>query len=169
MRFGKKLSAFTDLAVGKYKVKFFRRIGDRYVCIDTVNLKIEDNKPFRYKNQDFNLFNKRLFGWTDGKFNFYAFDFDSKEQLTFNRQDLEIGKVTLEDIDNYVNKGLIRQLVAGLEDAKSPKGQWIMCILFLIVGVLIGYFIGQYITNKGFEDAQNASKTAQFILGLWRW
>lgn len=160
----KKITAYTDLAIGDYKVAMFRKIGGKYVCIDKIKIRIDDTKGFRYKGKDFNLFNKNLIGWTDSKCNYYAFDFDKQLQLTFNELNLANDKITLDDIDNYVNKGIIAQMIAGLEKAKSEKGQWIMLILGAVIGGVIGFVIGQYVTGNSAKQAEETAKMVMMLI-----
>lgn len=150
--FGKKLNAYTDTNKGIYKIKMFRKIGGKYVCIDTVKIKVDDTK-FRYKGKDFSLFLKDRIGWADSKANYYAFDFDKEKQLTLTDMTLVTDKVSLEDLDIYVNKGLIAQLVAGLEKAKSEKYQWILALVIGVMAGIMGFFIGQYVANQPAEEA----------------
>lgn len=133
----KKTTVYTDLEKGIYNVLMMRLIGTKYVQVDRVKIKV-DAENFRYADKDF-LFNPKLLAFSDQKCNFYAFDFDTCEQMFFGKRKFAKDVViTNKEIDNYVNKGLIAQLIAGLEKRKEGKGQWLMAILFFIIGFAIG-------------------------------
>ncbi len=137
-----ELVTFKDFEIGKYAVKFYRKFGGKYVEVDSTKLEITKSK-FTYNNKDFSLFNKENIAFSDRNNNFYAFDLDSGKQLTFNELSLP-NKISLEDVDTYVNRGIIEQIVKGLEDLK-PKGQWLMLICGLALGLGIGIVIGIYV------------------------
>lgn len=144
-KFDKKPNAYTDLNVGKYTMLILRQIGHKYVCIDKIKIEINENK-FRYKGKDFTLFDKNNIFYSDSKENYYAYDFDNSLQIGVSTSEMP-KQVSLEIIDKYVNSGLIAQIIAGLEKAKSDKGNWIMIILGACLGGMIGFFIGQYMAT----------------------
>jgi len=122
-------------------------IGEKYVQIDKIKIDVDTGK-FRYKNKDFTKgFDMNKIAYSDAKNNYYAFDFDSGEQLTFNAKGLP-EKVTIDDLDVYVNRHIISDLVAGLEDNKKGKGQWMMLIIGVILGLAIGVIIGQQLAGS---------------------
>ena len=133
----KKLTVYTDLEKGIYNVLLMRYIGDKYVQVDRVKIKITDKK-FRYMEKDF-MFNPKLLAFSDQKCNFYAFDYDTCEQLSFNKREFSKDiMITNKEIDIYVNQGILSQLFSGLEKRKEGKGGWILAILFFIIGFAIG-------------------------------
>lgn len=141
----KNINAYTDLAIGKYSVMFFRRVGERYIVIDTVKLNISNN-VFRYKGKDFMHFDLSKPLFQNGNKNFFGFDYDTKAQLGFIGKELP-KNITLKEIDDYVNKGLIRQLVEGIEKPKSDKSQWIMFIIGCVCGGFGGFIIAQVLAT----------------------
>lgn len=137
----KKQLLFKDFSVGRYMVKMYRLIGDHYHEIDKKRIKITQGK-FRYNNKDFTIFKINQIAFSDRKNNYYAFDYDSGDQLTFNKSKMP-KDVSREDLDIYTNRGIIADLVKGLEDIK-PKSQWILLIAGLVLGIGIGIIIGLY-------------------------
>jgi|WetSurMetagenome_2_1015567.scaffolds.fasta_scaffold611799_1 hypothetical protein len=145
----KKISALTDLNAGKYTVIFFRLISGKYTVIDTIKINIKE-KLFRYKNKDFLNFNMNTPLFADTKFNYFGFDYDSGKQLSFNLSELS-NKISLEEIDRYVNQGLISQLAHSLEKPKSDKTQWVWLIMGIVVGICIGFVIGNVIGSGSYN------------------
>lgn len=141
----KKDMLFKDFNVGRFKIVMYRKIGDKYHEIDRLKMDIKD-KVFKYNNKDFKTFNINDIAFSDKNFNYYAFDYDTGEQLKFNTKKMP-KSISVEDVDIYVNRGIIEQLVKGLEDLK-PKGQWLMLIVGAILGVGIGIIIGMYAIPK---------------------
>jgi hypothetical protein len=158
-----KLNAFTDFNIGNYAVKMYRLIADKFVEIDTIKIKI-DEKKFTYGKKDF-MFNPKHIAFSDAKNNYYAYDFDKGTPLKFNLAGLnEKGesnqnqqlmfkaielpaKISIEDVDRYVNSGIIAQIIAGLEKPKSSKyGALLYIILGAVLGGAIGFIISQQIT-----------------------
>lgn len=133
---------FEDFNIGKYKIIMFRKIGDKYQEIERLKMEINQQK-FRYHNKDFKTFDINKIAFSDKRFNFYAFDYDSGAQLTFKTKEMP-DKITIEEVDVYVNRNIVEQIVKGLEDLK-PKGQYLMLIIGVIMGVAIGIIIGIYI------------------------
>lgn len=133
---------YEDFNVGRYFIIMFRQIGGKYHEID--RLKIEINQStFRYNNKDFSNVDLEKIAFTDKRNNYYAFDYDNGTQLFFSKQEIP-NSVTIDEIDIYVNRNLISQLVAGLEPPKG-KGQYLMLIVGAVLGVGIGIVIGQFI------------------------
>jgi hypothetical protein len=154
----KKDMLFKDFNVGRYKILMFRKIGDKFVQFDTLKMDIKDNK-FRYGEKDFTTFNINHIAYSDKKNNYYAFDYDSGSQLTFNEKGMPT-KITIDDIDIYVNRKIIEQIVAGLEEHKG-KTQWVMLILGIVIGCAIGIVIGLYMPKAGESVQQVATNTTQ--------
>lgn len=138
----KKSMLFTDFNVGKFKIVLYRKIGNKYHEIDRRKMIVEQNK-FTYNGKDFTTFDIQKIGFSDKKNNYYCFDYDSGAILTFSKTDMP-NNLKIEDVDTYVNRGIIEQLVKGLEELK-PKGQWILLIVGIIMGVAIGIIIGMYV------------------------
>lgn len=137
-----KNSFFNDFSVGNYMVVMFRRISGKMHEIDRKKIQIDSEKGFRYKNKDFTIFNREEVAWSDRKNNYYAYDYDNEKQLSFNELKTAI---PLDVIDEYVNRGLIAQIIRGLEDVKEDKGKYLMIILGLCIGLPIGYIISSAI------------------------
>lgn len=135
---------FKDFTIGNYMILFFRKLGDKYVEMERKRIDITREQKFRYNGKDFSVFDKDKIGFSDKKHNFYCFDYDKGEQLSFSPKEFP-EKVSLKDVDDYVNKGIISQLVRGLEEAKTNKSQWIMLIMGLAIGGLTGYMIAMTI------------------------
>jgi hypothetical protein len=133
---------FKDSNVGKYSVIIFRKISDKYNMVDTIKIDIKKD-GFRYEDKDFTTFDMNKVAYSDKHSNYYAFDYDNGDQLTFKTKGLP-ENITIKDIDIYVNRHVIADLVAGLEQPKN-KGQWLMLIVGAVLGVGIGIIIGQYI------------------------
>jgi hypothetical protein len=141
-----KVNAYTDFKVSNYVIKMFRKINGSYVEIDTVKQKVDSNK-FAYGKKDF-LFNPEDLAFSDSKNNYYAFDFDNGDRLKFNAKSFP-EKISIQDVDRYVNQGIIAQIVAGLEKGKDSKyGMLMYIILGAVVGGAIGFIIGQQITAQ---------------------
>lgn len=136
---------FKDFSVGKYSVIIFRKIGDKYTIVDTIKIDIKKD-GFRYEDKDFPTFDMNKVAYSDKRNNYYAFDYDNGSQLTFNTKGLP-ENITIKDIDIYVNRHVITDLVAGLETPKN-KAQWLMLIVGAVLGVGIGIIIGQYIGSS---------------------
>jgi hypothetical protein len=136
---------FKDFSVGKYSVIIFRKIGDKYTIVDTIKIDIK-KEGFRYEDKDFPTFDMNKVAYSDKHSNYYAFDYDNGSQLSFNTKGLP-ENITIKDIDIYVNRHVIADLVAGLETPKN-KGQWLMLIVGAVLGVGIGIIIGQYIGSS---------------------
>jgi hypothetical protein len=150
---------FEDFNIGKYSILLFRKIGDKYVQIDKKRMNIKDDK-FVYNHKDFKTFDIKKPFFSDKKNNYYAFDYDSGDLLTVHTKGMP-EKVTIHDVDIYVNRNIIEQLVKGLE-SPTDKKQWFMLIVGAVLGVGIGIIIGQFIGNS-----DNAEPTAQLILGVF--
>lgn len=133
---------FKDFNVGEYSVIMFRKINNRYVEIERLKMSII-TKSFNYKGKDFPTFNINEPFFSDRKNNYYGFDFDSGEQLTIATKGMP-KNITVDEVDIYVNRGIIEQIVRGLEEAKSKK-EWIMLIVGVALGIGIGLIIGQAI------------------------
>lgn len=136
----KKLSAYTDFNNANYMVLMFRKINGKYVKIDKIKISITQHK-FKYKNKEFFKFDPNCILFSDNKFNYYGFDYDSEAQFSITGNELPKG-ITLNDIDNYVNGSLIKQLVTELEEKKSDLGKLIYIVLGIVIGALIGYLVG---------------------------
>lgn len=134
---------FEDFNIGKFNIVLFRKVGDRYHQIEKVKMDVSKDDGFRYNNKDFTTFSMKDIAYSDAKNNYYAFDYDSGEQLTFKTKGMP-DKISIDDVDIYVNRNIIEQLVAGLEDLK-PKGQWTMLIIGIVLGLAIGIIIGIYL------------------------
>lgn len=141
----KKLDAYTDKDSGAYMVLFFRTLGNKRVRIDRKRIKISEKK-FRYKGQDFTLFNFKDILFSDTKCNYYGFDYDTQKQLVFNESGELPNGITLEEIDNYVNAGIISQLIDDLE--KPQNGENLKMILWIIIGAVIGGLIGYVVGSS---------------------
>lgn len=141
-RKGKKALLFNDFNIGKFKIVFFRLIGGKYHEIDRKTIKINQMEPtkFRFNNKSFLTFNIENIGFSDRKNNYYCFDYDTQAQLTFSKTDMP-KNIDGTFADVIINRGIVEQLVKGLEDLK-PKGQWTMFIIGLISGICIGLVIG---------------------------
>lgn len=139
---GKEL-LFKDFNVGEYVIIMFRKINNKYTEIERLKMAIT-NKTFNYNGKEFTTFdmNKPIF--SDKKNNYYAFDYDSGDILYINGSSLP-KNITIEDIDTYVNRGIIEQLVRSLEQPKQDKGKWLLIIVGLILGIGIGLIVGQAI------------------------
>lgn len=133
---------FKDFNIGEYSVIMFRKINERYVEIERLKMSITD-KSFHYKNKDFPTFDIKKPFFSDKKYNYYGFDYDNGDQLTVNTKGMP-DKITIDEIDIYVNRGIIEQIVRGLEEPKNKK-EWIMLIVGAVLGVGIGIIIGQAI------------------------
>jgi len=134
---------FKDFNIGKYTVKLFRFIGGKYVEVDTVKMDISKDTGFKYRNKDFRTFDASKISFSDSRSNYYAFDLDTGSQLIMNKRSMP-ERISVDDVDTYVNRGIIEQIVKGLEDIK-PKGQWLMLICGLALGLGIGIVIGIYV------------------------
>jgi hypothetical protein len=130
---------FTDFNVGKYAFIFFRFIGNKWIEVERVKMTIDQTK-FRYKNKDFNLLDLSKPLFSDKSNNYYGFDFDTCVQLAFYSQKMP-KDITTEDIDTYVNRGIIGELVKSLEEPKQ-KFQWVMLAVGIALGIAIGLIIG---------------------------
>jgi hypothetical protein len=163
MRFlRKKPNLNIDLTknISSYKIRLYRKIGDSYVEVDEKNVKPKEGK-FRVDNKDFGAFDKEKIAFTDKKHKYYAFDYDSGSQLFFSPKELP-ETVSIDDIDNYVNKGIISQILKGLEKLKDDKKIYINLILGIVIGAVMGFAIGYALIpqiNKPIE-------TTKFILSL---
>jgi len=146
IRRNKKSLKYTDFAVSKYTVILFRKIIDKYVEVERKQINIKDNK-IRLNNKDY-PFKSSLVAFADSNHNYYAFDYDKGHQLTFNILEFPTGKISIDDIDTYVNKGIISQIVAGLEKRKTDRSQWTMLILGIVIGLAIGFIIGNILSGS---------------------
>jgi hypothetical protein len=141
----KKLTAYTDLNVGNYVFLFFRKIGNRYVRIDKKRISV-DKQKLRYKGKDFSLIDINAILFSDNKNNYYGFDYDTEQQL-FIKGNESPKNMTLDEIDEYVNKGILRQLVDELEKPQSDTGKILLWLIVgVVIGVLIGYVVGTSMT-----------------------
>ena len=131
-----------DFNANKFKITIYRKVGDRYVELESKKIKMED-KNFRMFEKDFILDTKKI-AFSDKRSNCYAFDYDTGTPLTFDK--LDKNALGNEEIDVYVNRGIIRQLVKALEKTNTDKGQWIFYIVCLGLGVAVGFIIGQQLT-----------------------
>lgn len=129
----------------KYLVIMYRKINGIYTVIDKIKVNIKDQK-FIYKGSDFVNFDLNNPMFCDKDHYFYGFDYDTKEQFGISGKALPKG-ISLEQIDRYVNRGLIRQLVQGIEKPKSEKSQWIMFIIGCVCGGFGGFIIAQSVTG----------------------
>lgn len=141
-----KVNAFTDFNMGKIKALVMRKIGNKMVVIDKIELKY-DQTTVRYKNKDFSHFDKDLIYFSDAENNYYAFDFDTGNQLGTGTKQFP-DKFTVDDIDVYVNRNIIAQLASGLEKIKQEKGKFIIIILAGVLGGIIGFMIGQSVAQQ---------------------
>ncbi len=142
----KKLTAYTDMNIGNYDVLMYRKIGDRYVKIDKKRISVKDTK-FTYKGKDFVLLDLSKILFSDNKHNYYGFDFDNGTQLCFTSGTIP-KNISLEEIDNYVNKGIIQQLTNNLEEKHSDTGKMLIWIIIgIAIGGLAGYVIGTSMGN----------------------
>lgn len=148
----KKDLFFKDFNVGKFKVVMFRKIGEKYHQIDKLKIKIDAQK-FVYKNKDFKTFDMNKIAYSDNKNNYYAFDFDTGDQLTFKTKGMP-EKISIDDVDIYVNRHIVADIVKGLEEFK-PKSQWVLIVVGLILGLGIGLIIGMYVAPKPTITPQN--------------
>jgi hypothetical protein len=141
-RKGKKALLFNDFNVGKFKIIFFRMIGGKYHEIDRKKIQINQCEPtkFRFNNKAFTTFDIEKIGFSDKKYNYYCFDYDTQAQLVFNERNMP-ENIEGSFVDTIINRGIIEQLVKGLEDLK-PKGQWLYIAIGLILGLAIGLIIG---------------------------
>jgi len=148
----KKGLLFKDFSVGQFSIIMFRKIGDRFHEIDRKNIKITDQQ-WRYNNKDFVTFNISDTLFSDRRKNYYGFDYDSGSQLTFKTKGMP-DKITIDDVDIYVNRHLIEELVKGLEELK-PKGQWMMLIIGIALGIAVGIIIGTYVMPQASQAVTN--------------
>jgi len=141
-----KINAFTDFTIGKYVIDMYRKINTNYVRFDTVKIDIKSNK-FRYGNKDF-IFNISDVAFSDKDANHYAFDYDDASRLKFNKKEFP-EKISVDDVDRYVNSGIIAQIIKGLEKPKENKyGMIIYFVLGAVVGGAICFFIGTQVTSS---------------------
>lgn len=138
----KRQLMFKDFNISQYSVVMFRKINDRYIEVEKKRIDVKENK-WRYNNKDFLTFNVNNIAFSDKRNNYYAFDYDTGKQLSFKEKGMP-DKITIEEVDIYVNRGIIAQLVQGLEE-KTNKSQWLMLIVGVILGLGIGLIIGMYI------------------------
>ncbi len=139
----RKSLLFKDFNVGNFMVIMFRKIGDKYHEIDRKRINVTQN-TFRYNHKDFVGFDMKNVLFSDKKNNYYGFDYDTGEQLNFHIKGMP-KIVSIEDIDMYVNRNIIKNIVAGLEELK-PKGQYLMLIVGIVLGLAIGIIIGMYVS-----------------------
>lgn len=158
-----KLNIDTTKDINSYIVKLYRKIGDSYIEVDEKKVKPKAGK-FRIDNKDFGAFDTEKIAYSSGKHKYYAFDYDSGGQLFFNEKKLP-ENVSIEDIDNYVNKGIIAQILKGLENLKTDKTQYMMLIIGVIIGALTGFVIGNIILPN--TQQPNIPTTTKFILSLF--
>lgn len=138
------LIGFKDFNLAYYMVIFYRKIANIYHEIDRQKLEIKDSK-LRYNNKDFSLIDRNKIAFADKENKCYAFDFDSGEQLTFNEPKSDSTLKEIKDlIDTWINKNVIKQLTAGLENSTGSRSLiiaiFVSLIIGLIAGVLVGYF-----------------------------
>lgn len=141
----KRLTTYTDIKTGVYRILLFRNINGSYVQVEKLKHKVIDTK-FTHNHKDFK-FDAEIIAYSDEKYNYYAFDFDLGTQLTFNKKRFP-KDITIDEIDTYVNRGIIAQIISGLEKRKEGKGQWLIVILGAVMGGAIGFIIGQQLTPK---------------------
>lgn len=148
----RRLRPYLDFAIGKYKVIMFKLIGDVYTEIDRIEVKVEKD-TFRYKpkvghyHKDFIKIDTKMIAFRDSRFNYYAFDYDNGDQLKFSSKEFPKGKITLDEIDEYVNRGLIAQIIAGLEKVKA-ESKTAFIIVVGIMGGAIGFIAGWLIATN---------------------
>jgi hypothetical protein len=148
----RRFRPFLDFSVGKYKVIMYKLIGNVYTEIDRTEIKVE-NSQFRYKpkfgkyHKDFVKIDTKLIAFRDSKFNYYAFDFDTGDQIYYQTKEFPKGKITLDEIDVYVNGGIIKQIVAGLEKVKAESKTGLIIIVG-IMGGAIGFIIAWLIATN---------------------
>ena len=152
---------FKDFNVGKYAVVMYRKIADRFVEIDKLKIDIKDEQ-FRYNNKDFKTFDVSKPAYSNKNYNYYAFDYDTGSQLTFKEKGMP-EKITVDDIDIYVNRHIIEDLVKGLESPKQ-KGQWLMLIVGAVLGLGIGIVIGMEIGAPKSQSAKFIYETIKIVL-----
>lgn len=136
---------FKDFNVGQFGVIMFRKIGERFFEIDRKKIKVTEEK-WRYKNKDFKTFDMNKPAFCTKKKNYYAFDYDSGAQLTFFEKGMP-KNISTDDVDVYVNRHIISDLVKGLEELK-PKGQYVLLVVGIVLGIAIGIIIGMYAIPK---------------------
>lgn len=134
---------FKDFNVGKYSIIMFRKINDRYIEIERLKMSIT-NKVFNYKGKEFITFDINMPFFSDKDYNYYGFDYDSGEILTVKTKGMP-KEITIDDIDTYVNRGIIEQIVRSLETPQENKGKYLLIVVGLILGIGIGLIIGQSI------------------------
>lgn len=133
---------FKDKKAGNFFIIMYRLINGTPTEIERLRMNIKDNK-FVYNGKDFSMFDKSKVAFTDKKNNYYAFDYDDEKQLVFNSGALP-KDISKEDIDVYVNRGIIAQIVQALEKEKG-KGQYLMLIVGGVFGLAIGLIVGMYL------------------------
>lgn len=154
----KKPTPYTDMAIGFYSVIMFRKIAGVYTEIDREKVKVEQSK-FRYKGKkDFIKIDVGKIAFRDKKRNYFAFDYDTGNQIFFNEKEFPTKKITIDEVDNYVNKGIISQIVAGLETIKSDKKIGLLIVVGALGGT-IGFIVGYLINN-------NIHPALTFLAGL---
>jgi len=142
----RKLTTYTDITTGIYKILLFRNINGSYIQVEKIKHKVT-NEKFRYNNKDFK-FNAGNIAFSDEKCNYYAYDFDLGTQLSFNERNLP-KNISIGELDAYVNRAVISQIIAGLEKRKEDnKGKLMLVVLAGIMGGAIGFIIGQQIAPK---------------------
>lgn len=152
---------YTDFNVANFTVLMFRKINDKYIQMDKKKIQINKNE-WRYHNKDFTTFDINKVAFSDNKKNYYAFDYDTGEQLTFTKKGMP-KKITIDEVDIYVNRNIIEQIVRGLEIPKV-KGQYVMLIIGLAMGIAIGIVVGMYLP----QATKTVEETPKFLWSLVR-
>lgn len=143
---GKEL-LFKDFNVGNYKVILYRKVGNRYVEIERKTIQINKQEGFKYNNKDFCVFKIDDIAFADSNHNYYAFDYDTGAQLTFNEKNMP-ESISIDDVDIYVNRGIIKQLIDSLE-TKTDKAKFLFIIVGAVLGLGIGLIIGMQLNFIG--------------------
>lgn len=158
----KMVARYEDFNVATLKVKFYRNIANIMHEIGTEDIKVDSNK-FKFKDKDFSILDRSKIAFSDNENKYYAFDYDTTEQLTFKRPNHSPKvKEIIDLLDTWINKNVIQQLTAGLEHPAGTKSLIIAIFVSLAIGLICGVLVGYF----GHSPApQQSTQTAKAFVG----